>query len=132
LNGSSSTIREGTWIFIKTDHDFNWMESWWHLLKGSSPTKKKGNWPFTKATQSILFALNRDCIYWWELFNHKITNLTLDKRFSVHFIATISWWYLSKGYSTIWEETWSFKKHSLLILLARSREGIYWRGVFPR
>jgi hypothetical protein len=68
-----------------------------------------------------------------ELFHDKRRNLTVYKKHMVNFIGKKSWWHLLKGRSSRKSEwTWSITKSSWSILLAQSRDGIYWKGALPR
>jgi hypothetical protein len=129
LDGSSSTIRDVTWSFIRVLIRFYCHEVVMTFIEGDSSTIRGPTWPFTKDSWLILLSRSRDDIYWKELFRDKRSNLTFYGMLSIDFIATDSWWYLLKGCSSaIKEATWSFTKGCRLILLTQCRDGIYWRG----
>jgi hypothetical protein len=122
-------------LFVDEKHlvDFLGTEFWWYLLNESSSTIRKGVWPFTKAL--IRFYWHEVLISFTEMesFHDKRRNLTVDEKLHVHFIGRKSWWnLLNESFSTIREGIWPFTKNSHTILLARSRDGIYWRVALSR
>jgi hypothetical protein len=120
-------------IYENHSADFIFKVSWWYLLNESSFMIREWTWPFTKCSRSILLARRCDGIYWKELFHVKRTNITDYKKLPVDFIGTESWWHLFNwSSSTINEITWLFTKGSRSILLARSRDDIYWMGALQR
>jgi hypothetical protein len=101
------------------------------FIEWSSSTISKGTRLFMKSSQSILLGQSSDGIYWMKLFHDKKAKLTVYERIMVNFIGTELWWnLLNWGSSTKREGTWSFSKSSLLILLERCSDDIYWRGFF--
>jgi hypothetical protein len=132
LNGCSSSIRERSTQFSKESHRFYWHVDEMIFIEGELSHNKRRNLTIYENSGSILFAPSRDDIYWRNLFHDKRRNMFLPKTL-IGFICTQSFWYLWKGSSsTMRERTWHFRKSSLSIFLAGSRDGIYWMEALPR
>jgi hypothetical protein len=130
--GSSSTIREGTWLFTKRFHSI--------LLAGNGGIysselfyDKEGIWSFTKGHRYLYLHRVVMAFIKGELFHETKTNLTVYERPTIHFIGKISWWeLLNDGSSTKRKGTCRFRKCSLSIFLAESRDDNYWMDALPQ
>jgi hypothetical protein len=111
--------------------DFSDTIIWWHLLKGTSSTIREGIWRFTKGSRSILLAQSRDGIYLNEGLPRKENEFDRLRKAGLSFY----WMGILTGFIE-WEPFHDKRRNFIvyervgMIVLAQSRDGIYWGELF--
>jgi hypothetical protein len=133
LNGSSSTIREGTWPFMKDS---------WSILLAVSPHANYWRKFFHDKRRNLTIYEKHPVVVigtesWWNYWrgarpreDKELESLRKDSaRFYWHRVMMT---FIQGSSSTKTEGTWLFTKGSRSILLARSSDGIYWMKALRR
>jgi hypothetical protein len=133
LNGSSSTIREGIWLFTKSPRGFYLQAVVMSFIEWELFHDKRMNLTFSANLLVIFICTNRNGIYWIGVLSwngNEFDHLRIAPDWFYWHEVVI--WFIEWVSSEIREGTWPFKKVSLWILLESKRDCIYWRGALPR